>query len=104
MLHCAWDNPKEDLRNKIKELCFYIKPYRIMVYVLIGYWSSKEEDLWRIEELRKLGVKPFVMPFNKKERYQKDLARYVNRKAIFASIKLEEYKKKIIPLGQLKLK
>lgn len=104
MLHTAWDNPKEDLRDKIKLLCRFIKPYRIMVYVLIGYWSSKEEDIWRIDELRRLGVKPFVMPFNKKDKYQKDLARYVNHKAIFMSIKWEDYKKKIIPLDQQILK
>ena len=65
-----------------------------MCYVLIGYWSTPEEDLYRVEELRKLGVNPFVMPFNKKDRYQKDFARWCNRKEIFKTCKWEDYKKK----------
>ncbi len=93
MLHIAWDNPKEKLIPKIKELCGYIKPYKIMCYVLVGYWSSPEEDLYRVEELRKLGVNPFVMPFNKKDRYQMDFSRWCNRKEIFKTCKWEDYKK-----------
>ncbi len=96
MLHTAWDNPKEDLRDQIKLLSQYVKPYKIMIYVLIGYWSSKEEDLWRVMEIKKLGAKPFVMPFNKKDKYQKAFARWVNHKAIFMTIEWKDYKKKII--------
>ena len=92
-IHIAWDNPKEDPIPKIRELIKYIKPYKIMCYVLIGYWSSKEEDLRRVEELRKIKVDPFVMPYNKKEKYQRDFARWVNHKAIFKSVKWEDYKK-----------
>ena len=91
-IHIAWDNPKEDLREKIRDLCEFIKPYKIMCYVLIGFWSSREEDLWRVEELRKLGVDPFVMPYNKKDQYQRDFARWVNHKAIFKGVRWEEYK------------
>ncbi len=92
MLHLAWDNPKEDLIPKIKELCKYIKPYKIMVYVLIGYWSTPEEDLMRVEKLRELKVNPFVMPFNKKDRYQRNFARWCNHKAIFKTVSWEDYK------------
>lgn len=92
-IHIAWDNPKENPIQKIKELIKYIKPYRIMCYVLIGYWSSKEEDLKRVEELRSLKIDPFVMPYNKKDKYQRDFARWVNHKAIFKSVKWEDYKK-----------
>jgi len=91
-LHIAWDNPKDDLIPKIKELCEYVKPYKIMCYVLIGYWSTPEEDLYRVEELRKLKVNPFVMPYNKKDRYQKRFARWCNRKEIFKTCKWEDYK------------
>ena len=92
-LHIAWDNPKDNLKDKIELLKKYIKPYKIMCYVLIGYDSSKEEDLQRIEELRKIKIDPFVMPFNKFDRYQKDLARWVNHKAIFKSVEWKDYKK-----------
>lgn len=93
MLHTAWDNPREDLEDKFKLLSKYVKPYRIMPYILIGYWSTEEEDLKRIEICRNLGLKPFVMAYNKKDKYQKALARYVNHKAIFMSVKWKDYNK-----------
>ena len=87
----AWDNPKDDLLPKIKELTKFIKPYKLMCYVLIGYWSTPEEDLYRVEELRKLKVMPFVMPFNKSDLYQKKFARWVNHKAIFKTVAWRDY-------------
>lgn len=87
----SWDNPKEDLLPKIKEMIKYIPPYKIRCYILIGYWSTEEEDLYRIETLRDLKIDPFVMPFNKKDKYQRKLARYVNFKSIFKSITWKEY-------------
>lgn len=90
--HIAWDDPKDNLIGKIKFLKEYIKPYRIIVFVLIGYWSNEEEDLYRVEELRKLKVNPFVMPYDKKDRYQKDFARWVNFKAIFKTVKWKDYR------------
>ena len=91
-LHIAWDNPNDDLTDNIKLLTKYIKPYRIMCYVLIGYWSTPEEDLMRVEKLRELKVDPFVMPFNKHDDYQRRFARWCNHKAIFKSVKWEDYK------------
>jgi hypothetical protein len=90
-IHFAWDNPKEDMAAKLKEVFDYIRPYRLMCYVLIGYWSTPEQDLERVETLRSLGVDPFVMPFNKHDRYQRDFARWVNHKAIFKSVKWGDY-------------
>lgn len=92
-IHIAWDNPKENVLPKIKEMCEHIKPYKIMCYVLIGYWSTHEEDLYRIIKLRELGVDPFVMPFNKKDKLQKKVARWCNNKFIFKKCeKFEDYK------------
>lgn len=91
-IHIAWDNPKDDLIPKLKEIIKYIKPYKLMCYVLVGYWSTPEEDLYRVEKLRELGIDPFVMPFNKSDKYQKDFARWVNHKAIFRTVKWQDYK------------
>lgn len=93
-IHIAWDNPKDDLEPKLKEITRYIKPYKLMCYVLIGYWSTEEEDIHRIETLRKLKIDPFVMPYNKSDTYQNDFARYVNRKEIFNACTWQEYKDK----------
>ena len=79
----AWDNPREDLRLKLREITHYIKPRKLACYVLIGFNSTEEEDLYRIETLRNLGIDPYVMSYKKSDLYQKALARYVNAKEIF---------------------
>lgn len=70
-----------------------IKPARLMFYVLIGFNTTPEDDLYRVELLRSLKVDPFVMPFNKFDPYQKSFARWVNHKAIFKTVKWEDYKR-----------
>ena len=90
--HIAWDRPNEDIVPKLQEIFKYIRPYKLMCYVLIGYNSTEEQDLYRIETLRKLKVNPFVMPFDKFNSYQKKLARYVNRYWIFRKATWAEYK------------
>lgn len=66
-LHFAWDDPKEDLYEKFvffKSEKIY-SPHNTGVYVLVNYWSSIEEDLYRIEKLKGLGYVPYVMIFDK---------------------------------------
>ena len=87
----AWDNPKEDLTGKLKEIIKIISKYKLMCYVLVGYWSTPEEDMFRIMTLKNLGIDPFVMPYDKKNRYQMDLARWCNRKMIFRKTSFEDY-------------
>lgn len=88
----AWDDPRE---NPIQAMCgvlSIIPSWMLMCYVLIGYWSTESEDLYRVMTLKALGIDPFVMPYNKKDLYQKRFARWVNHKAIFKSVKWEDYK------------
>lgn len=92
----AWDNPRDDLHLKLREITHYIKPYKLMCYVLIGFNSTEEQDLYRIETLRNLGIDPFVMPYDKSDLYQRTLARWVNHKAIFKSIKWQDYKARVL--------
>lgn len=91
-LYIAWDNPREDLSKKIIELTHYISHWKVACYVLIGYWSTPEEDLMRVERLRDLEVDPFVMPYNKADPYQKAFTRWVNHKATFKSVNWKDYK------------
>lgn len=92
----AWDNPKENLEPKLKEIIRYIKPWRLMCYVLIGYWHGLEDaDLYRVETLRRLGIDPFVMPYDKTDLYQRAFVRWVNHKAIFKKVKWEDYKYRV---------
>lgn len=91
-IHIAWDLPEMDLRPKLEEVTKWIKPYKLMCYVLIGYNSTEEQDLYRVETLRELKIDPFVMPFDKSDQYQKRFARWVNMKAVFKTVKWNEYK------------
>ena len=88
----AWDNPRDNLDDKIELLLEYIKPSKLMCYVLIGYWSSEEEDYNRVMHLwDKYKIHAFAMPYDKFDRYQKDFARWCNNKIIFKSCSWSEY-------------
>lgn len=56
--HFAWDDPKEDLSEKFKMFkeSKLKSPDKTTVYVLVNFWSSTEEDLYRIYTLRKWGM------------------------------------------------
>ena len=86
----AWDSARYKINWE--DIIKIIPAYRIMVYVLIGFDSTEEEDLYRVEKLRELKIDPFVMPFNNKNFYQRKFSRWVNHKAIFKSINWKEYK------------
>ncbi len=96
-VHIAWDLPQIDLTDKLREVIRYIKPWKLMCYVLVGFNSTIEQDMYRIERLRELGIKPYVMPYrdfeNKTQpsQYAKDLAQYVNKPMIFNSCRFEDF-------------
>lgn len=95
-IHFAWDSLsyEQAVRRGIQILkSFGMYRNKVMFYVLIGFDTTPEEDLYRVEVLRGLNISPFVMPFNRKDKYQRNFARWVNHKAIFNSVKWEEYKK-----------
>lgn len=88
----AWDNPRENIDDKIDLLLNYIRPYKLMCYVLIGYWSTPEQDLHRVMHLwEKYHIHAFAMPYNKFDEYQRRFARWCNNKIIFKSCTWEEY-------------
>ena len=92
----AWDNPRDNIDDKIELLLDYIKPSNLMCYVLIGYWSSPMEDYRRVMHLwDEYKIHSFVMPYDKFNRYQKDFSRWVNNKIIFKSCTWGEYQEKI---------
>lgn len=92
-IHIAWDMPNTNILPKIKSMLKFIKPYKLMCYVLIGYNTTPEYDLYRVNELKNIGVDPFVMAYNKADPYQNSFARWVNMKAIFKSVSWDEYKR-----------
>jgi len=94
-IHFAWDDIRIEkaVRRGINILVQNgVAKHKIMFYVLIGFNSTPEEDLYRVETLRGLGVDPFIMPYNRNDKYQRRFARWVNHKAIFKSVKWQDYK------------
>lgn len=93
----AWDMPQIDLSKKLRELTRYIKPYKLMCYVLIGFNSTVEQDLYRIERLRELGIQPHVQPYRdytntrQPSQYERDLSHYVNQKQVFKSCSFADF-------------
>lgn len=66
--------------------------YKATFYVLIGFDTTPEQDLYRVEILRSLGVESFVMPFDKSDNYQRRFARWCNHKAIFKTVAWKDYR------------
>jgi hypothetical protein len=94
-LHMAFDNmaDESDVRESINLMEFAgIPAHRLVFYVLIGFDTTPEEDLYRVELLRSLGADPFVMPFDRADEYQRHFARWVNRKELFKSCTFAEYR------------
>lgn len=89
----AWDNPRENLDDKIELLLEHVKYTKLMCYVLIGYWSTEEEDLMRVHHLHdEYKIDAFVMPFDKSDWYQTNFARWCNNKTLFRTRSWQEYK------------
>lgn len=92
-LHYAWDliGFENQVMEGIKTLSKFIKPYRHMCFMLVGFNTSFEEDMYRFRKLRELKVDPFVMIYNQKDdKKLKHFARWVNSR-IYKSCKWEEY-------------
>ena len=82
-LKIAWDYPKQDrtgkkIIRKIKILLDYIRPSKVMCYVLIGHGSTLEEDIYRVRTLQKLKITPYIMCMNREEAHQKKFQKWVN--------------------------
>jgi hypothetical protein len=93
-VHFAWDRIKDEkLIDEGIQRCLNngLKPDQMSFYVLIGFNTTPKEDLYRVMKLHNYGCNPYVMPYNKKDLYQKRFARWVNHKAVFKSVKWNDY-------------
>ena len=96
-IHIAWDLPSIDLTDKLREVTKYIKPRKMSCYVLVGYNSTVEQDMYRLSRLRELGISPFVQPYRdfnndrKPTLYEKDLAQWANKHQIFKACEFKDF-------------
>ena len=89
-LHFAWDNPSDDLYDKFRVFSEKYKrkhrSYKV-VYVLVNYNSTMEQNLERIYKLKELNYDPYVMIYDKPHapREIRLLQRWCNNKYIMQS-------------------
>lgn len=65
-VHYAWDlmSFEKSVLEGIKLLLKYVKAWRHMCFILTGYNTTFEEDVYRFSKLCEMGVCPYVMPYN----------------------------------------
>jgi hypothetical protein len=94
-VHFAWDQWGKGTEKLIDEgfqrvTDAGIKPYQMAFFVLIGFNTNEEQDLYRIDKLHDMGCDVFAMPFNREDPYQKALTRWNNR-FLWRSVPWPEY-------------
>ena len=99
-IHFAWDRYKDKdlVLEKLKlysEVGKFKKgSHNVIVYTIVNFDTTFEQDLERIYTLRELGYWAYVMIYDKAhcEQKYKDLQRWVNNRFIFAKCdKFEDY-------------
>lgn len=94
-IHYAWDlmGFEEQVLRGIKTLSKHIKTYNHMCFMLVGFDTTFEEDMYRFRKLNELGIRPYVMRYNEKkddERLNK-FARWVDSMIYKAVPDFEDY-------------
>ena len=100
-IHFAWDR-YEDKDLVLEKLNLFAervprivgKAHKAGVYTIVNYDTTIEQDLERIYTLRDMGYWPYVMVYDRENAAQiyKDLQRWVNMRAVFASTpRFEDY-------------
>ncbi|NDL68507.1 radical SAM protein [Clostridiales bacterium F-3ap] len=82
-VHYAWDLMKHEdsIFKGIAQLSKQIKPYKHLCFMLVGFDTTFEEDMYRLWKIHELKVSPYVMVYNKNQKNDirlKHFARWVN--------------------------
>jgi hypothetical protein len=66
-VHYAWDlmSFEHQVFDGIRILSKHVKLYKHLCMILTGYDTSFEEDMYRFKKLIEIGIRPYVMPYNK---------------------------------------
>jgi hypothetical protein len=111
-VYFAWDQFSKGTERLIDQgiqRCFDagIKPHNMAFFVLIGFNTTHEQNLYRVHKLKDYGCDPHVMPYDKSNLYQRQFARWVNHRAVFHTTSWEDYKdnkrKKAMDVNQTEL-
>jgi hypothetical protein len=92
-IHYAWDlmGYEKQVLEGIKILGKFIRPYRQMCFVLVGFNTSFEEDMYRFKKLSEMKIDPYIMIYNQIPDVRlKHFARWVNSR-IYKVCAFDEY-------------
>ncbi len=93
-IHYAWDLMayEEQVMDGIATLSKWIKPWRQMCFVLAGYDTTHEEDMYRVMKLADMKISPYVMKYNNRsdDLWLNHFARWVNGR-FYKACDFEEY-------------
>lgn len=92
-VHYAWDlmGYENQVLDGIKVLLKYMKAWRHMCFMLVGFNTTFEEDMYRFRKLEEMGIRPYVMVYNdKKDIRLKHFERWVNSR-ICKACEWDEY-------------
>ncbi len=95
----AWDRPEDEksvmrgLRRVIE--CGIAAKY-IQFYVLIGFDTTPDEDLYRVRKLGEFGkVSIYIMAYDKTDPYQRAFRTYMNSRSIHKKIDFKDFDRRI---------
>ena len=106
-IHFAWDRyedkdivvPKFKMFREVWEQYHKWNEHGKIVYTLVNFDTTKEQDLERIYTLREMGYWAYVMVYDKAhqhDKFYKDLQRWVNNRILFAACpRFEDYDSKL---------
>lgn len=98
-VHFAWDNIKDESRvidgiEILMNAGFTKTSCDLSFYVLVGFNTTFEEDVYRAQKLKDIGIRAFVMPYHITPEI-KALARWANRPELFWACSFDEYSRKV---------
>lgn len=93
--HLAFDHVRIE-KKLVKAIGLFdaagMAPKRFVIYILVGFDSTYEQDLYRIDKVIELGAVPYVMRYNQKDDSRlRHLSRYINRKT-YEWVDRDDYK------------
>ena len=99
-IHFAWDR-YEDKSVVLPKLELFaettkVNAHNAIVYTIVNFSTTFEQDLDRIYTLKKMGYWPYIMIYDKEhcKREYRDLARWVNNRFVFAKCeRFEDYRR-----------
>jgi hypothetical protein len=98
-LRFSWDNMMDEKAvlgaiHLLQGAGFRLKK-EISFYVLVGYNTTFEEDLYRCNRLREMGVNTFVMRYHKLDPRLNRLAKWANRRWNYWAVPFEVFAQRI---------